>query len=247
MTSVLLVAAEITALFFISQALIKTLFRLLDRIFRNRMVSVSFITAILFPGTVIHELSHLFTAEVLGVRTGTLSLIPEPLGNGEIKTGSVMIQKTDPFRRYIIGLAPTFVGLPTLMALAWWIHLLVPQVTAVIQAGTVFTEAPIYLLALAGYLVFVISNSMFSSAQDLKDFLPFAMTVILFVLAGYLTGIRIELSGIALRVVAQIVITLSKSLAVVLALNIILLLFTQMILKIFQPKAQPYRPFARSI
>src|SRR3989337_2674203 len=93
-------AAELIALYVLSQSLTQAVFELTVLVFRARSVGITIVTLLTFPGTVVHELSHLFTAEVLGVRTGKLTLVPENIREEEVKAGSVMIADTDPFRRY---------------------------------------------------------------------------------------------------------------------------------------------------
>ena len=72
-----LLFAELTALYFLSRWLTKKLYFFFLLVFKVRSVAISGVTLLLFPGTVIHELSHLFTAEILGVPTGKLNLVPE--------------------------------------------------------------------------------------------------------------------------------------------------------------------------
>ena len=119
MILLLLLFAELFFLFFLSQRLTQSVFDLCILLFRSRSVAITIITIINFPGTVIHELSHLFTAEILGVRTGKLTLVPDFIQKDQIKAGSVMIAATDPFRRYLIGLAPMVTGLVAISALSY--------------------------------------------------------------------------------------------------------------------------------
>src|SRR5260221_6045484 len=108
---------ELCALYFLSRWVTQAIFTLFLLFFRIRSVALSLLLVLEFPGTVIHELAHLFTAEVLGVRTGKLTLEPESIRGESIKAGSVMIAQSDPFRRYAIGLAPVFVGIFVLTAI----------------------------------------------------------------------------------------------------------------------------------
>lgn len=204
---------EFIILYLISHALTQTMFFFFWRLSRSRNFAISATTLLLFPGTVIHELAHLFTAEVLGVPTGKLTLVPEGLspGENEIRTGSVSIAKTGPFRRAIIGIAPVFVGLAALGVLAYF----VPEV---------LQEGKTYVLVGIGYLMFAISNSLFASSEDLVGFWPIAITIGLVVAAAGISGLRIEATGQILTVFNQITVALLQSLALVLALNIILLL-----------------------
>ncbi len=222
-----LLIVEFVALYFISRALTQTLFFFFYRISRNKSVAISVTTALLFPGTVIHELSHLFTAEVLGVPTGKLTLVPEGLstkedGEGEIRTGSVSIAKTGPFKRAAIGIAPVIVGLGALALLAYFL----PTTWSAFLASTApfFEKGETYALLLIIYLLFAVSNSLFASPEDLSGFWPLAITVALLAGAVWIAGFRLELTGKALEVGTGLANGLFQSLALVLALNVLILL-----------------------
>lgn len=210
---------EFVLLFFISRSLTQLLFLFFYRISRSRRVAVSAISTLLFPGTVIHELSHLFTAEILGVPTGRLTLVPEGLtesgdGEQEVRTGSVAIAKTGPFRRAAIGIAPVIVGLAALGVLAYFLS----------------TPRETIWIVLIGYLMFAISNSLFASPEDLVGFWPLAITLSLILGAAWIAGFRIALTGPVLTVTMEVVDSLVRSLGLVLALNILLLLLLQVLL-----------------
>jgi hypothetical protein len=177
-----------------------------------------------FPGTVIHELAHLFTAEILRVRTGKLTLVPESIREANIKSGSVAVAETDPFRRYAIGLAPIFAGIIVLTALSYFLPVFLDSV---FYSGIPFWQnADTYWLLLIGYGMFATSNSMFSSPEDVKGFLPFAFVIGVFVFLGYMLGIRFSLTGELLEITMRTMTTLSNSLLVVIALNVSLLILS---------------------
>jgi hypothetical protein len=70
------------------------------------------------PGTIIHELSHWLVAEILQVKTGEITILPELRGTGgDERLGSVMTAKTDPFRGFLIGIAPFVTGIGILLVL----------------------------------------------------------------------------------------------------------------------------------
>src|SRR3989344_9654538 len=115
----LLLLIEPLALYFLSRWVSKSLFVLFLLLFRSRSVAISLLLVLTFPGTVIHELAHLFTAEILRVPTGKLTLVPESIREASIKSGSVAIAETDPFRRYAIGLAPLFTGVVAISAISY--------------------------------------------------------------------------------------------------------------------------------
>lgn len=245
----LLLNIQLIALYFLSRSLTKSLFTLFYILFRTRSVAVSLLLLLTFPGTVIHELAHLFTAEILRVPTGKLTLVPENIREARIKSGppatpererwragSVAIAETDPFRRYAIGLAPIFWGMIVLTALSYFL----PEfITSVFSSGIpIFQNMDFYWLLLIGYCLFAVSNSMFSSPEDLKGFIPFAIVVGAFVAAGYIAGLRFELTGQTLEIAMRTLGTLTNSLTIVLLVNIGLLVtswgLTRLLLRVFR-------------
>lgn len=221
------VFAELTGLYFLARMLTQKIFVFLLTIFRDRSVAISFTTVLLFPGTIIHELAHLFTAEILGVRTGKLTLVPESIEGNEIKTGSVAIAHSDPFRRYVIGFAPVLWGLLALVALA---YLATSPRYSSGEAGAQYS----YITILYFYLMFAVSNSMFTSSEDTKGFLPFALTLAALIGATYFAGLRFMLTGQALEIANKILLSLAQSMGIVLAINILLLLILQVLVDLIK-------------
>ena len=214
--TLVLIIAELALLYFLSVRVIQVIYSLLYYLFHSRPVGMSIVSLIFFPGTVVHELSHLFTAEILGVRTGHLTLVPESLDSTDVKTGSVAIASTDPFRRTLIGIAPLLVGVMALATLSYVYN---------VKFVNNRTITIVYY-----YLIFSISNSMFSSKEDMKGVWPVFLVLGLFVGAAYWVGFRTELTGQMLEIADQIVDMMFRSLTLVLALNgIILLLFNLLI------------------
>lgn len=216
MIQFLILTAELTLLYFLSRWLTQTLYTFFLLIFNIRSIAISLVTLLLFPGTVIHELSHLFVAEILGVRTGKLTLAPEEIRETNVKAGSVAIAATDPIRRALIGIAPVFTGIASLAALSYFIR------------QNVLISAVYY------YLLFAISNSMFSSKQDLKGFWPVALAVSLIIAAGFVAGLRFGLAGQAAIIAQQIIMSLTRSLAQVLAVNGVLLLTVSVLIALLR-------------
>lgn len=207
---------ELTSLHLLSRRLTQSIYDLFLRIFRNRSIAMTILIILLFPGTVIHELAHLFVAEILRVRTGKLTLVPESLEEAEIRTGSVAIAQTDPFRRTLIGLAPVYVGITVLAALAYFLSI----------------SSNLYASFFILYSLFAVTNSMFSSKEDMKGVIPFTITVLLFAAAGYFAGFRIGLTGELLTGSRLVIETLVRSLGVVLAVNLLVLAVSSLLLSL---------------
>lgn len=193
------------------------------RLTRSKTIALTILIILLFPGTVVHELAHLFVAEIFRVRTGKLTLVPESLEKPEIKTGSVAIAHTDPLRRTLIGLAPLYVGIATLALLS-----------SFLSQPTTYNSQPTTLFLF--YLMFAVSNSMFSSKEDMKGVIPFIITVGLFIAAGYYAGFRIGLTGELLEKVFMVAQTLVRSLGIVLGINLVLLAATAGLLTFLSPR-----------
>src|SRR3989344_4485833 len=147
-----LLSFEISALFLLSRAMTKAL---------SKFLSINLLSFLFLPGVIIHELSHLLIAGVLLVPVGHMEFTPKKSQNG-VKLGSIEIAKTDPIRRSIIGFAPVFVGLMIVVSIVYIftsnIELLKSQ-NIYILTGTIFAIC---------YLLFAISNTMFSSGKDME-------------------------------------------------------------------------------
>ena len=160
------------------------------------------------PGTIIHELSHWVVAEVLQVPTGEISILPD-FSNGEEKRqklGHVMTASADPLRSFVIGIAPFVSGLGLLALFGylfstWWAR-----------------GYPWWSLALLGYGIMVVGNSMMISKEDRRSW------PVMFILSG---GIVYALyrAGVSFQVAEGSVLTktltsLNIVLGVTLALNL---------------------------
>lgn len=166
--------ALLVSLFFLSRFLTRLLSRLLLRLFHNQSVVVHVLSFFFLPGVVLHELSHLLFANLLLVRTGEVEFFPEIRGT-EVKMGSVAIAKTDPLRRFLVGVAPLLGGLGILL-LAFF-YLVEPFVW--------------WKAALLLYIVFQITNTMFASSKDMEGAIGFGIGV--FVIAALLQLVGVPL------------------------------------------------------
>jgi len=225
---------ELLALYILSRRVTQGLFTFFLLLFRSRSVALSLVLVLEFPGTAVHELSHLFTAGILGVRAGKLTLTPE-IESEHVHSGSVSIEHTDPFRRYAIALAPVVWGTLILCAIAYLLPSYWPDWGNLGNMGYWGTPQP-YIFLLLPYCMFAVSNTMFSSPEDLKGFIPYIITIGIFVGLLYYLGVRFVLTGVVLETATRVLVTLVKSLGVVVGVNIgiliILQLMTRMMMKI---------------
>jgi len=155
----------IFVLFLISRYSIQKLFQVCLIYFQNNKISLIFISSLLLPGTIVHELSHAFMAMILHLKIRDIRIFPE-WKHDSIKLGSVVYEKKDVFRSILVGIAPFFVGLFSL----WWLY----------ELGLYQTSSAIQFIGVS-YLVFVISTTMFSSKQDLVDIL-YIIPIVVFII-----------------------------------------------------------------
>lgn len=131
-----------------------------------------FFWVIFLPGTLLHELSHWLTAQLLRVDTVDFSLWPQTKKGGVLQMGAVQVDVSDPFRHSLIGLAPLLFGSGAVLLIGYgWLNL--GQIGQALVGGNLplIWQAVQELLALPDiglwlYLVFAISNAMLPSASD---------------------------------------------------------------------------------
>lgn len=131
--------------YFAAKKSLNTVVSLLDN-FLPRNIIFGVISLLFFPGTVIHEGAHAITALCLFLPVKSIHLIPE-WDHKSIKLGHVVYEKRGLWRSIIVGLAPLPFGLLALWFILMW-------------------NVPVWL---TGYLMFVITSTMFSSKSDLVD------------------------------------------------------------------------------
>jgi len=176
MVFLLLFCFELFILFFLSRFLTQALSHILYTVSRSESVTVWTLALLFFPGTLLHELAHFFTAIVLFVRVGHIEFFPKIDGE-HIKMGSVAIGKTDPFRRALIGLAPLFWGTIGIFLAMYYLSPLPFE--------------PWYLnIFLLLVIIFEIGNTMFSSPKDVEGIPALGIVLAIFFLAGYFMGVR---------------------------------------------------------
>jgi len=168
----------------------------------------------------------MLVAELLRVKTGRFNFTPQLDEGDKIKAASLQIAKTDPCRRTLIGLAPVLFGLITIFALRAFVF----QPAAGQSFSQLLNSPWSLLLALMSfYLLFAVSNTMFSSSKDLEAaFLPFFI-FFLVVVFFWLTEIKINLSTDVFNFLANVFDQLNSALKITIIFNFLLLL----VIKIF--------------
>ncbi len=171
----LILLALVIGIYLLSKRSINKLATILDRLFHNHHITNGVISLIFFPGTVLHEMAHFFMATILLLKVAKVNLLPTWEKNN-IKLGSVSYYKKDVFRSILVGIAPIFVG----VGILWWLSL-----TGLFPAHTW------WLNILLGYLIWVVSSTMFSSRQDLIDILYVIPLIIFIAIVVYLFKINV--------------------------------------------------------
>ncbi len=154
---------------------------------------------VLFPGVLLHELSHWLTATLLGVRTGSMSLTPRRQPDGSLQLGYVEYYKgknVGAIRESLIGAAPLIAGTAAILLISLRIFS-VTDLSLAVQTGDVdilaaamadFLETPFILLWI--YLIFAISNAMLPSKSDRVAWPAFLLIMLGVALFLYLIGLQ---------------------------------------------------------
>ncbi|MBU1084958.1 MAG: hypothetical protein ABIJ43_02770 [Candidatus Beckwithbacteria bacterium] len=177
-------------LYLSSRSLTNNLLKLFFRITKSQPTSINLLFFLLLPGIFLHEFSHILIATILRVPTGRLSLKPEvrapnfskyscdpeqsrgtssePKKFGSLTLGSAQIATTDPIRMTLIGTAPFIIG-----TIILWLILTVGfnlnLDTNLFSQISSLATLPTLTLFILSYLLFAISNTMFSSPSDLQS------------------------------------------------------------------------------
>lgn len=127
-------------------------------------VATSAYDLLVLPGVVLHELSHVVVALLLGIRVLRVNLF-QLRSQGDTRQGEVVVAKADPLRMSLVGAAPLLIGLLALLLLVRWLD--PPAVgldtTAIRQAGAMLGNLG---SAVGLYLLVAVANTMFPSAAD---------------------------------------------------------------------------------
>jgi hypothetical protein len=169
---------EIIVLYFLSRRVVKGVYRFFYSVTKRRNWTVYLFAVVFLPGTFIHEISHFLAALFLLVPVGKLELLPKIEEEGNFKLGSVAITKTDPLRRFLIGIAPVIFGFFVIFGLLYFVSMMGDS----FQLRIIDTWWE-YLLI--GFVIFQVANSMFASKKDLEGaivLLIFLLVVIIFLI-----------------------------------------------------------------
>jgi hypothetical protein len=163
----------------------------------NKNWAVALYAIILFPGVLLHELSHWLAARLLGVRTGSFSLLPKVKRDGSIQLGYVEYYRSHDLgslRESLIGAAPLITGTAVVVLIGLYVFDVAGFVAAVATGDLDRLAYALVQLARTAdffawlYLLFAVSNAMMPSASDRRAWPAFfallAATTIVLLLLG---------------------------------------------------------------
>jgi len=162
-------------LFSLSQVLSRSVSACIYALTKSKKVTISVLSLLFLPGTVLHELAHFCMALILFVPVGSIEFLPELRGD-TVKLGSVGIGKVDIFRRLLVGGAPFLFGtLLLLSVLFFYLH----------------HEKTLLITLLIGYITFEIGNTMFASRKDMEGALELFIALFVLTFIAFLLGVRL--------------------------------------------------------
>lgn len=187
------------ASFLLFLAVQRLLYRELQAVFllitRRAGAAMGIFSLLLFPGVLLHELSHFVMARLLGVRTGRLSLLPRVMANGNMRLGYVETAATDPLRDTLIGAAPLISGMLVVSLLGAEPLGILPLADSLfeVELSVLWAEAaklparPDFWLWF--YLAFAVSSTMLPSAADRRAWWSLGVFIALILLLALIPGV----------------------------------------------------------
>ena len=171
-----LILSEFLALFLLSKMVSQALSSVFLKLTKSSSVSTYLLFFLFLPGILLHELSHIIVSILLFVPVGNVEFVPR-IREGGVQMGSVMIGKTDPIRRLIIGLAPVLGG----FLILFFLFLFFTQIPA----------SDIWKYVISIFVIFEVTNTMFSSSKDLEGAAVLGIVTLLLVIFFYVSGIKL--------------------------------------------------------
>lgn len=171
-----LVIIQIVFIYILSRQTIEEIFHLFRIFFHHDSLVYAFVSIFFLPGTIIHELGHFWAATILLLRVYSVQIFPQ-WKNNQIKLGSVIYEKKDVFRGILVGVAPLFFAF-----FFFWM----------LSTFKLFPNDNFWLNIMFGYIIFTVSSTMFSSKQDLVDFVFIIPLAIIIIGAIYIFDLKFE-------------------------------------------------------
>ncbi len=187
----------ILIIFFLSRSVYRQIYLLFYRVGKHRSWAIHLLLLVFLPGTIVHELSHFLAATFLGVRTGTINLIPQIKEEGQVIAGETQIAQCDPIRYSLIGIAPFVSGILLIYSVG---RFLLFGDTGLafnffsFSAWISLMQKNFSLLGMfSAFFLFWVSNTMFSSKKDLELLIVPLIFSYIVLFALYFLGLRVSL------------------------------------------------------
>ncbi len=186
--------ALLVALYWVSRKLAQSFVMTFYYLTRNEHAAMVLYVFFVLPGTLIHETSHWLMAQLVGVKTGNVNVLPKFQRKGPIRLGSVDVKGGNLLQLTLVGIAPFMVGglltalisyrlIDFAMIEYLWQDFSLSNLLALIHD---LLQQPNSVLQL--YLLYTVSDAMFLSASDvtpLRQFLVYAaITLVVFLGLG---------------------------------------------------------------
>lgn len=158
----------------------------------------------LLPGVALHELSHAAMATLLGVKSANLTIVPRRQPDGHVRLGSLQVERVDPVRSSLIGLAPLLTGSIAILLIIRFAFD-VSTLGDAVRAGDIgallaslggLLRAPDAWLWL--YLLFSIANAMMPSPSDRETWPPVIIFITLALVLAVALGLKSAVEGVGL-------------------------------------------------
>ena len=163
------------------------------RVTGSGTVTIMLYYLLMFPGILLHELSHHLTARLLGMRVGKFSMGPR-IRHNAIELGSVTVSSGGPVRDSLVGLAPFLFGTAALLLVSYLVFDVGTLGQRLAQEGWarlfdildgIWLTPDFWVWA---YVIFVVSNAMTPSPADRQPWLVASIYIGIALVAVWLLG-----------------------------------------------------------
>ncbi len=176
---------------------------------------------LLWPGVVMHELSHYVVARLLWVPTGGFHIGLSRASGSQVSLGSVSVGRSDPIRDSLVGVAPFATGIAAILAIAGWGFGLWPESGFSLEViiARVAEYATDWTTWLDLYLIFAVSTAMIPSESDREPWGPIIAVLGFGVAVLFLMGWAPHVPAGVVQTARQLVDALTFALGIAIIVN----------------------------
>ncbi|MGE5603400.1 MAG: hypothetical protein ACM30E_10130 [Nitrososphaerales archaeon] len=162
----------------------------------NASVTMIAYYLVMFPGILLHEVSHYATARILGIKVTDFSLGPRRRKNSKtVELGSVSVYSGGTIPDSLIGVAPFVAGTAVLLLVSYMVFDVGALGRVWVAQGwsgffatvAALPKTPDFWLWL--YVIFTVSNAMMPSASDRRPWLLAGIYVAGVLLVAWVVGL----------------------------------------------------------